>query len=134
ISSFIVMVGLMVYQVENVLMLTLTVLFVDFIPYVGVGAVFIPWIIYNFFTGDYILTIQLAVLYIVIIVVRQMIEPRILASSVGIHPLFALIILFIGIQSLGIVGIFITPIVLITISAIYHAGIFHFIWYYIKNG
>src|SRR5690625_3992941 len=134
ISSTIVMIGLMIYQVENVLLITLTVLFVDFIPYAGVGAVFLPWITYNFFSGDYLLTIKLATLYVVIIIIRQLIEPRILASSVGIHPLIALMILFIGIQSLGIIGIFLTPIVLISISAIYHAGIIHFIWNYIKHG
>src|SRR5699024_4362143 len=134
ISSIIVLIGLSIFQVENVLIITLTVLFVDFIPYAGIGFVFIPWIIYTFFTDQYVLTIQLAVLYIIIIVVRQLIEPRILASSVGIHPLITLMILFIGIQSLGIIGIILTPIVLIVISAIYHAGIFHFIWYYIKHG
>lgn len=134
ISSIIVLIGLSVFQVDNVLIITLTVLFVDFIPYAGIGFVFIPWIIYTFFTDQYVLTIQLAVLYTIIIIVRQLIEPRILASSVGIHPLITLMILFIGIQSLGIIGIILTPIVLIVISAIYHAGIFHFIWYYIKHG
>lgn len=134
ISSFIVLIGLFIFRVENILMITLTSFFVDFIPYVGIGAIFIPWIIYNFFTEQYTLTIQLSCLYIVIIIVRQMIEPRILASSIGLHPLVALIVLFVGIQSLGLIGIFITPIALIIISAIYHAGIFHFIWHFIKNG
>ncbi len=134
ISSLIVMVSLFIFKVENVLMITLTTFFVDFIPYVGIGAIFIPWIIYNFFTEQYILTIQLSCLYIGIIIIRQIIEPRILASSIGLHPLVALIILFIGIQSLGLIGIFITPIALIIISAIYHAGIVHYIWRFIKNG
>ncbi|MEI3606033.1 sporulation integral membrane protein YtvI [Pseudogracilibacillus sp. SE30717A] len=134
ISSFIVMTGLLIFQIDNVLIITLTMLLVDFIPYVGIGAVFIPWIIYTFFIEQYALTIQLAGLYIVVIIVRQIIEPRILASSIGIHPLITLIILFIGIQSLGIFGIFITPIILIILSAIYHAGIIHYLWNFIKNG
>ncbi len=134
ISSFIVMIGLLVFQIDNVLIITLTILLVDFIPYVGIGAVFIPWIIYCFFTEQFGLTIQLAGLYIVVIIVRQLIEPRILASSIGIHPLIALIILFVGIQSLGILGIFLTPVILIILSAIYHAGIIHYLWNFIRNG
>ena len=134
ISSIIVMIGLFAFRVENVLMITIIVFFVDFIPYLGIGIVFIPWIIYNFFADQYLLTIQLAALYIVIIIVRQLIEPRILASSIGIHPLIALIILFVGIQSFGLAGIFIVPIVLIAFSAIYHAGIIHYIWNFIQKG
>jgi len=134
ISSIIVMIGLFIFQIDNILMITLTVFVVDFIPYLGVGAIFIPWIIYSFFTEQFFFTIQLSGLYIVIIIIRQLIEPRILASSIGIHPLVALIILFFGIQSLGLIGIFITPVVLIVVSAIYHAGILHFIWNYIVHG
>jgi len=134
ISSFIVMIGLFLFRIDNVLMISLTVFFVDFIPYLGVGAIFIPWVIYTFFTEQYVLTVQLAGLYSVIIIIRQLIEPRILASTIGIHPLVALIILFFGIQSLGVLGIFITPIILIAVSAIYHTGILHLIWNFIMHG
>ncbi|MBO1004499.1 sporulation integral membrane protein YtvI [Pseudogracilibacillus auburnensis] len=134
ISSIIVFIGLFIFQIDHIFTITLTIFFVDFIPYVGIGFIFIPWIVYTFITSDYVLTIQLATLYIIIIIIRQLIEPRILASSIGIHPLIAIIILFIGIQSLGIVGIFMTPIILILISAIYHAGIVHYVWYFVKNG
>src|SRR5699024_1700505 len=129
-----VFIGLWIFQVEHLFTLTLIVFFVDFIPYVGIGAVFIPWIIYNFFIEQHLLTMRLSILYIIVIIVLQVIEPKILASSIGLHPLIALIILFIGIQSLAIIGIFITPLILILISAIYHAGIFHFLWHYITHG
>lgn len=134
ISTFIVFVGFIFFRVENIFMTTLIIFFVDFIPYIGVGAVFIPWILYQFFTEQFMLTVQLSILYIIVIIVRQVLEPKILASSIGIHPLIALFILFIGIQSFGIVGIFITPIIFIFISAIYHTGIIHMLWKYIKDG
>lgn len=134
ITSIIVFVGLIIFQVDHIFIITLATFFVDFIPYLGIGIIFIPWIVYTFFTTNYVLAIQLSFLYIVIIIIRQVIEPRILASNIGIHPLFALIILFVGFQSLGIVGVFITPVILIIISTIYHAGIVHLLWNYIKSG
>src|SRR5699024_511941 len=84
ISSIIVFIGLWIFQVEHLFTLTLIVFFVDFIPYVGIGAVFIPWIIYNFFIEQHLLTMQLSILYIIVIIVRQVIEPKILASSIGL--------------------------------------------------
>lgn len=133
-TSIIVLCGLMIFKVENVITITITVFIVDFIPYVGVGLIFIPWILYAFFSSQYILTVQLAILYIIIIIFRQIIEPKLVASSIGIHPLVAIIILFVGIQSLGLFGFLITPLLLMIVSAIYHAKIIHFIWYFIKNG
>lgn len=134
ISTIIIFIGLLIFRVDHVFTITMIFFFIDFIPYVGVGIIFIPWMIYNFYTAHYVLTIQLAILYSIIIIARQIIEPKILASSIGIHPLIAIIILFIGIQSLGLIGIVITPIILIVISAIYRAGIIHYVWTYIKNG
>lgn len=134
ISTFIVFLGLIVFRVENIMLTTLIIFFVDFIPYIGVGTVFIPWILYQFFTEQFMLTIQLSILYIIVIIARQILEPKILASSIGLHPLIALIILFISIQSFGILGVFLTPIVFIIISSIYHTGIVNILWNYIKNG
>lgn len=134
ITALFVCIGLFIFRIENVFTVSLTIFFVDFIPYVGIGVIFIPWIIYQFFKMNYVLTIQLAVLYIVLIMMRQVMEPRILASGVGIHPLVAIILLFVGIQSLGVVGIFVTPFILIAISAIYHTGMIHKLFYFIRDG
>ena len=134
ISTTIVFIGFIIFQVNNMFMTTLIIFFIDFIPYVGIGAVFIPWILYNFFTGKFVFTVQLSLLYIIVIIVRQVVEPKILASSIGIHPLVTLFILFVGIQSLGIIGVFLTPVVFVLFSAVYHARIFHILWEYVKNG
>lgn len=123
ISSCLVFIGLLIIQVENILLLTIIIFLVDFIPYVGIGAIFIPWILFHFMNGSYEFTIQLTILYMVITIVRQFIEPKLIATHLGIHPLIALIILFISIQYFGIIGIFITPLILIGLSAIYHANI-----------
>ena len=109
-------------------------LFRSLIPYIGIGALFIPWILYGFFSDHYTLTLQLSLLYAVLLIVRQIIEPRLLAKNLGIHPLIAIIILFISINIFGALGIIITPISLILFSSLYHAKIFHYIARFIKEG
>ena len=57
-------------------------------PYLGTGAVMVPWILYVFFAqGNIVLGIGLSILYGVIVVARQIMEPKVLASSVGLDPL-----------------------------------------------
>lgn len=132
ISTIIICICLILFQVDHVLLITTIIFFIDFIPYVGIGLIFVPWIFFLFFTEQYVLTIELALLYTGILLLRQMIEPKLIASEIGIHPFIALSILFIGVQMLGIIGIFITPVVLICVSAFYRAGVFHAIWQYIN--
>ena len=65
-------------------------------PYLGVGIVLIPWSLYAFMSGDLTLGIGLTVLYSIILIVRQIMEPKVLASSVGLDPLAALLGMFVG--------------------------------------
>ena len=133
ISSIIIFVFLLILPISHVLTITIIIFFVDFIPYVGIGFIFIPWILFLFITGDYLLTIQLASLYIFVIIIRQIIEPKIIASSIGIHPIFSLTILFVSFQLWGLFGIVLTPIILIGISTLYHTRILHYAWKFITE-
>lgn len=133
ISAIIIFISLLLFKIEHALTISLFAFFIDFIPYAGVGMIFIPWLIYSFFISNYLLTIQLALLYMVLIVIRQLIEPKILASSIGISPLITLIILFVSFKKWGLFGLAISPFLLIVISTANHSGLFYNIWRYIKG-
>lgn len=124
----------LVFQIDHTLIITSILFFIDLVPYVGIGALFIPWILYEFFTHGYTLTIQLSVLYSFLILIRQIIEPRLLAKNLGIHPLITIIILFLSIHLFGALGLLLTPISLIFLSSLYHAKIFHYILKFIQDG
>lgn len=133
ITGIIIFIGLSIIEVEHVLTITIVVMVIDLFPYIGLGLLFIPWIAYLFLNQQYELTIYLSVLYIFIIVIRQMIEPKILSSKIGIHPLFALITLFVGYQLWGIAGILLSPIILICVGACYQAGLIAQVGNFIKG-
>ena len=61
----------------------------------------------------------LAVLYGIIILVRNFAEPKIIGKQIGINPIFTLLAMFVGIKLLGIAGIFILPVTLIVIIEYY---------------
>src|SRR5690625_517844 len=133
ISSTIIFIFLLIFHYPHVLTITIIIFFVDFIPYIGIGIIFIPWILFLFVTSNYLSTIQLSLLYIFVIVIRQLIEPNIIASSINIHSIFFINILLISFQFLLLFGIVLTPIILISISTIYHARILHYIWKFITE-
>src|SRR5699024_11187775 len=107
VTAIIITIGLLILKIDHAISIAFIIALIDIIPLIGIGIVFIPWIIYLFFMKSYSLTISISILYIVIIIVRQIIEPKILATNIGLSPLTALIILFIGIQLWGVSGIII---------------------------
>lgn len=118
-----IFVGLIILDVEYAITIALIIGLVDIIPYLGTGLVFVPWILFEMFTTNYPAAIGLGVLYLVIIVQRQVLEPKILSSSIGLNPLATLMAVFIGYNILGILGLIIGPILLIILTTLHETNI-----------
>lgn len=96
---------------------------IDALPILGTGTVLIPAGIIYFLMGNAFRGAGFLVLYLIISVIRQSIEPRIVGTNLGLHPLVTLIAMYIGMQAFGIVGLFLGPIVLIILRALQKAHI-----------
>ncbi|MCY9515333.1 sporulation integral membrane protein YtvI [Paenibacillus apiarius] len=134
ITAVVVIIGLLVLHVEYAVTIGLLIGLVDFLPYLGVGAVMVPWIIYSFAAGSSSLGIGLAVLYSIVLVARQIMEPKVLASSVGLDPLITLVAMFAGLKLFGVMGLIIGPVTLVLISAMNRAYVFRDLRNYILTG
>ncbi|MCA0986325.1 sporulation integral membrane protein YtvI [Guptibacillus algicola] len=130
-TAAIVLVGLLILRVEYAVTISIIIGIVDLLPYLGTGAVFVPWMIYSFLTGNYGLTIGLAILYGIVVIQRQLVEPKVLSSNIGLDPLATLIALFVGFQIFGFIGLIIGPVFLVVLKTLYHANVFKDIWHYI---
>jgi len=133
ITAVIILIGLLILRVDYAITIALITGIVELLPYVGTGIVFVPWILYEIISGDTGLAIGLGVLYIIVIVQRQIIEPKILSSSIGLDPLATLIALFIGFELIGFLGLILGPVTLVVIGALYRANVFHDLWDFIKG-
>lgn len=83
----------------------------------------IPWAIISAINGDLKLGIALFVLYVIILVVHQILEPRIVSGHIGVHPVFTLIAMYTGFKLSGLIGLFIGPIVLIILQNVFETMI-----------
>lgn len=101
------------------LLIALVIAFVDALPILGSGTVMIPWAIISALDGDINLGIAIVILWIIMSVVRQILEPKVVSNKLGIHPIFTLIAMYTGFKLLGVIGMLIGPIVLIIIKSIF---------------
>ncbi|HZG60799.1 MAG TPA: sporulation integral membrane protein YtvI [Anoxybacillus sp.] len=131
ITTVIVLIGLLLLGVDYAITIALIIGIVDILPYLGTGAVFVPWIIYSAVSGDIPFAIGLGVLYIVVLVQRQIMEPKVLSSTIGLDPLATLIALFVGFKLIGFLGLIVGPVVLVIIRALHSANVFRDLWQFI---
>ncbi len=107
------------FAIEFPLLIALGIGFVDALPILGSGTVMIPWAIICGINGDLNLGIAIIILLIIMSIVRQLLEPRLVSKNIGVHPIFTLIAMYTGFKFIGIMGMLIGPIVLIILKNVF---------------
>ncbi len=115
-------IGLLIIGIDNALLIALLIAIVDILPVLGCGTVLIPWGIISLIQGNFFMGIGLLVLYVIILVIRNVVEPKIVGVQVGMHPLITLLAIFVGYRFVGLLGVFILPIVTIILIELYKRG------------
>ena len=95
--------------------IALIIAILDVLPVLGSGTVLIPWALVTLLMGNYRYAIGCAVLYIVCIFVRNLLESRIVGHQIGLHPLVTLISIYVGYCLFGVIGMFFVPVVVLLI-------------------
>ena len=101
------------FNIQYPLLMALFIGFVDALPILGSGSVMIPWAIISGLNGDLSLGVALITLLLIMSIVRQFLEPKLVSKNIGVHPIFTLIAMYTGFKITGVVGLLIGPIILI---------------------
>lgn len=117
--------GLGIVGIHSFPLVALIIALLDILPVLGTGTVMIPWVIISFIQGDVSRAVQLLIVYVIITVVRNIIEPRIVGNQVGLHPVATLLAMFIGTSLFGVVGLFGFPITLSLLKNMNDRGVIH---------
>lgn len=115
-------IGLLILGQSNAILLAAIICIIDILPVLGTGAVVIPWAIICLFTGDIWKAIGLLIMYVIITVIRNFLEPKVIGNQVGLHPLITLLSMFCGLKLMGFVGLFAFPLTLIVINDLIKRG------------
>lgn len=109
-----VTIGLWMLKIEYFALLGLVVALLDALPILGSGSILVPWGLYLLAGGRYPLGAGILILYGVVTVARAILEPRILGSKIGLHPLATLLAMYAGMRLAGFWGLITAP-VLVTL-------------------
>lgn len=110
-------IGLRILNVEHFILKSLLVAVVDALPVLGAGAVLIPWIILRVVTGELTLAAGLGVIFVIVVVVRQLAAPYIVGKSLGIRPIFTVIIFLLSWIIAGPAGIVFATVVILVLKS-----------------
>ena len=111
-------IGLLILQSPYALLLGLLLAALDFLPILGPALILLPWVIISLLAGNFHMAIGLGMIYGVITITRQVLQPKILGTQMGAHPLASLMSIFIGFRVFGLLGLIIGPSLLMIFIAI----------------
>lgn len=111
-------VGFTVLSTEYSLIMALIISAVDILPVLGVGTILVPWSVAELLSRDFKTGFGLLILWGIITVVRQIIEPRIIGGSLGLHPLVTLIGMYVGFRLFGVFGLLAAPAVSVAVKVV----------------
>lgn len=123
----ILLAGFAMMGVSYFVLVAALIAFLDFLPFFGTGTAMIPWVLYKLLTGSYQTAVLLLVVYAITQVVRQLLQPKLVADSMGLNPLVTLLLLYAGYRIRGVLGMILAvPIGMVVINMC-QAGAFDYI-------
>ncbi|MEW6081303.1 MAG: sporulation integral membrane protein YtvI [Bacillota bacterium] len=125
-STAISIVGLEIIGVPYALVMGLIIGFVDVLPILGPSAIYWPWIIINLILQNYLFALALLALFGIVSLTRSILEPKVIGSRIGVHPLATLFSLYVGFRVFGLGGFIVGPLVAILLKASVRSGLLPF--------
>ncbi len=115
ITFFQLVIGLLYLKVDHAITIAFIISLFDFFPLLGTSGFMIPWIIIEFLLSHPKRATGLIVLSLIMTIVRNIIEPKVLGNQIGLHPLMMLFCMYIGGKLFGLFGFLFFPIIIICI-------------------
>ena len=112
-----------IFDSSYLFVIALIIALIDIVPVLGTGTVLGPWALISLLNGNYAMAIGLIVMYVCITVIRQIIEPKLVAAQLGIPAFLMVIAMFFGTKLFGFIGLFLLPITLVMLKLLNDEGI-----------
>lgn len=117
-------IGFLVLGVDYALLLAVLIAVLDFLPILGTGTILIPWALVRMVSGEFAFGFGLIAIYVLTLVLRQIIQPKIVGDTMGLDPFMTLLFLYLGFKISGIAGMILAVPVGMLILNLYEFGAF----------
>ncbi|MDR0906673.1 MAG: sporulation integral membrane protein YtvI [Oscillospiraceae bacterium] len=112
----------LILRIDFAILLALAVAFIDMLPVLGVGTVLVPWGVVSLLGGNTPRGLTLLVAFGVILLVRNITEPKLIGAQLGLPPIAALLAMYVGFCAAGVFGMVLFPVGLILIKHLNDRG------------
>lgn len=119
------LIGLQLLGVEHIVTISLCITIFDIVPVLGTGGIMLPWALICFLNQQTKLAVGLCIVYLIIMIIRNIIEPRVIGKQIGLHPLVMLLCMYTGAKLFGFLGILVLPILILILQNLNKAGLLH---------
>lgn len=119
------LIGFWLLSIPNALLLAALIAIVDILPVLGTGSVLIPWGIFSLVLGNYGMGAGILILYLVITIIRNTIEPKLVGKQMQMHPMVTFAVMLLGLKWMGFLGMLGFPLTLAFVNSLNKKGIIH---------
>lgn len=114
--------GLWLLKIPSWLLISLVTSLLDALPMIGAGMILLPWALFCGITGKTTLALELAGIYAIMEIVRNLLEPRILSAQLGLPPFVTLCSMYLGFTLMGVGGMLLLPLVALSLIKLQEWG------------
>lgn len=118
--------GFFLLRITQPLLWAVLLALLDFLPFIGTGLVLIPWGIYHLLNGRSALGVGLLLLYAILTIIHNLMEPKLLSNSVGLHPILTLLSMYAGLNFFGFFGLLLAPVAALLLRFLHEEGLLSF--------
>ena len=116
------LIAFLIMRIQFAILLALLIAIIDLIPLIGIGSVLIPWAIFSLLGGNYAQAVTLIITFGVIGIIRNILEPKLVGSQIGLPPIATLLAMYIGFSTVGVFGMLLFPIGLVVLKHLNDRG------------
>lgn len=117
-------IGFFIAGIGNSFIYSVLVGIVDIFPILGTGTVIIPWAIFKLITGDIKTAVILLIIYAICLVLKQVLQPKMMGDSMGISALTTIFLIYVGLKFGGLGGMLLALILGMFVINLYRLGVF----------
>ena len=112
-----------IFNSNYIIIISVAISIIDIVPVLGTGTVLLPWTAIALLLGNYPMAIGVGAIYVIVTIIRQIVEPKLVAGQLGLPPFVTISAIYVGLKTMGVLGMFIGPMIVIMLKLLNDEGI-----------
>ena len=112
-----------IFNSNYIIIISVAISIIDIVPVLGTGTVLLPWTAIALLLGNYPMAIGVGAIYVIVTIIRQIVEPKLVAGQLGLPPFVTISAIYVGLKTIGVLGMFIGPMIVIMLKLLNDEGI-----------